>query len=784
MTISVADGINGVVSRPFTLTVQNVNRPPEIKLPEPLQPSYPEGAPMSFTVVKSDPDGDEVAWLEPIGLPEGATFVDGVFSWTPDFDQGGVHRVTFRAEDACDTGDIGELSVAIAVGEQLPPVIADPGSREVREGEMLSVPMSASDHNGDPWHWLPPQGLPEGAHWDGDTGTLTWTPGFDQAGVHPVTFRAEDEPAEEGVASQVGERTVLVTVIHVNRAPVIEITDGAPEFTEGEYNEFIVQGTDPDGDTVTLEVRNLPEGVTVRYIPGNPATATIAWTPGFDAAGSYPINILATDDGVPQPETNDRDFTLIVRGSNRPPELTVPREIAGPEGALVTFTATASDPDGDNVTFTLKEEGRPDGASIDPDTGVFTWYPPMGAAEDSPYLVTIVATDDHPDDPKETHVGVPITVYMACTVARLLSPTGDMVFAESESSPFPVELMVERVFDESCAPGTIELEYVIDGAPASPPLVTTDAENHYRMVVDLVAGVHTLDVYPVLVETQEQLTPISVEFEIRQLVDQNADGYPDDVGDINTGDTWDTVVEDEEGVMGVRVLALEGDCNAAAEDDETVLVLTHPDDPAQAVEVRVPNNLLNCGEEGLLIVAMADDLSGLLGADGAQGMAPLGSERVAGGVFVEVSLITSTDGWESFSEINDARLVAHPISVTLGSLSLFVENCYTFKKHPSAVISDGGGGFILIAEDGEWSDTDILMIAQGPGSMTAELTSLSIITAVPYNCKGDTGCNGVPHHGGNPGSGDILAGLFLAAMLFAACIRKRHSVGKDPQRCK
>jgi hypothetical protein len=48
------------------------------------------------------------------------------------------------------------------------------------------------------------------------------------------------------------------------------------------------------------------------------------------------------------------------------------------EGSLLTFTATASDADGDPLTFSL--DGAPSGASIDPITGVFSWTPADGPA--------------------------------------------------------------------------------------------------------------------------------------------------------------------------------------------------------------------------------------------------------------------------------------------------------------------------------------------------------------------------------------------------------------------
>jgi len=60
------------------------------------------------------------------------------------------------------------------------------------------------------------------------------------------------------------------------------------------------------------------------------------------------------------------------------------------EGDLLTFTVTASDPDGDGLTFSASNV--PTGASFNPTTRVFSWTPDFGDAGN--YSVTFTATDD------------------------------------------------------------------------------------------------------------------------------------------------------------------------------------------------------------------------------------------------------------------------------------------------------------------------------------------------------------------------------------------------------
>ena len=62
-------------------------------------------------------------------------------------------------------------------------------------------------------------------------------------------------------------------------------------------------------------------------------------------------------------------------GGNRPPVLTAIPNQTIPEQSLLSFTATATDPDaGQKLTFSLGADA-PDGASIEAASGLFTWTP-------------------------------------------------------------------------------------------------------------------------------------------------------------------------------------------------------------------------------------------------------------------------------------------------------------------------------------------------------------------------------------------------------------------------
>ncbi len=74
---------------------------------------------------------------------------------------------------------------------------------------------------------------------------------------------------------------------------------------------------------------------------------------------------------------------------------------------LLTFTATASDVDGDPLTFSL-DAGAPAGAAIDPETGTFTWVPTIPGM----YSVTVRVSDGALEDFETITITVVVQTYL------------------------------------------------------------------------------------------------------------------------------------------------------------------------------------------------------------------------------------------------------------------------------------------------------------------------------------------------------------------------------------
>lgn len=88
------------------------------------------------------------------------------------------------------------------------PATVSAEDRTLRPGETLSLTVTASDPEGDPFV-LSAEGMPAGASFDPASGLFTWTPEGRAAGVHYLAFVATDanDPGIQGF------RTVAVTVL-------------------------------------------------------------------------------------------------------------------------------------------------------------------------------------------------------------------------------------------------------------------------------------------------------------------------------------------------------------------------------------------------------------------------------------------------------------------------------------------------------------------------------------------------------------------------------------------
>ena len=116
---------------------------------------------------------------------------------------------------------------------------------------------------------------------------------------------------------------------------------------EGQTLTFIISATGPNSHALTYSTSALPDGA--RF---DPTTRTFTWTPNHRQAGAYSVTFTVSDGQDSASET----ITITVNDVDRAPVLSLPTaltvEATGPNGATVTYSATATDDQDPNPLVT------------------------------------------------------------------------------------------------------------------------------------------------------------------------------------------------------------------------------------------------------------------------------------------------------------------------------------------------------------------------------------------------------------------------------------------------
>ncbi|MFZ5470844.1 MAG: putative Ig domain-containing protein, partial [Myxococcota bacterium] len=308
----------------------------------------------------------------------------------------------------------------------LAPTLAAIGTQTVAEGAQLTFTVSATDPNTGDVMTYSASPIPSGATFDPATGTFTWTPNYTQAGSYTVTFTATDN----GVPALSDSKQGVITVTNVNNAPILAFI-GNKAVAEGANLTFVVSANDPNGDTVTLAAAPLPNNASF-----SPSTGTFTFNPAFGQAGTYSVTFTATDNGSPQMSDNET-ISIVVGAVNRAPTLANPGFQTIGEAATLAFNLSASDPDGNGLTYSAT--GLPTGATLNAATGAFSWTPTYLQA--GSYQVTFIVTDDGAPN-LSAQQSTTITVNntnrapVISPIANISSPEGTAIsFTVSASDP-------------------------------------------------------------------------------------------------------------------------------------------------------------------------------------------------------------------------------------------------------------------------------------------------------------------------------------------------------------
>jgi len=141
----------------------------------------------------------------------------------------------------------------------------------------------------------------------------------------------------------------------------------------------------------------------------NSNTGLISFTPRNGQNGSYEVNITAAN----SQGQDSQNYTLVVSAVNDAPILNPVGDLTGETGAGNTYTATASDEEGDTLTFSIPDKNSSLSMTINSNTGVIS-VPSGNSAGD--YSATIRVSDGTSNDDEDITVHI-VTSNSAPTIS-------------------------------------------------------------------------------------------------------------------------------------------------------------------------------------------------------------------------------------------------------------------------------------------------------------------------------------------------------------------------------
>ena len=408
-----------------SITVTPVNDPPTAPVVDvtPNLPLTTDDLVCTVTTLSTDPDEDTVTytyeWYKNEILQSDETTVTTALTDTVSSTKtakGEIWKCVVTPYDGTVNGTSAQDQVTIG---NSPPSIdgvditPDPA---YTDDTLTATPYGWSDADSDSEGYTYQWQKWNGASWQdisGETSNTLDPDNFvkgDQIKVICTPFDGEDYGASE-------EDTITISNSPPS-APVVDVIPASPLTTDDLVCIIVTPSVDPDGDTVTYTYEWYKNDIlqpeyTTNTVPASATTVGDVWKCVVTPHGS---------DGPP-----DEDEVTI---QNSPPVLGSIGPKSVDEGTMLSFTATASDPDvpPQTLTFSLGS-GAPSGASIT-SGGYFTWTP-TEAQGPGVYNINITVSDGVAID----YEVISVTVYEVNTPPEL-DPIGPKTVDELATLSF------------------------------------------------------------------------------------------------------------------------------------------------------------------------------------------------------------------------------------------------------------------------------------------------------------------------------------------------------------
>jgi hypothetical protein len=408
-----------------------------------------EDGSVAVTLTSSDGDGDTLTYTVGSATDGTLTGTAPDLTYTPTGDFAGSDSFTFTVNDGIVDSADGTVSITISAVNDAPTLDAVSDVSVDEDNAPADVALTGVDEGG-------------GADEDSQTLTLTATSSdtsvladptisgttlsfatavADANGSVTVTVTVDDGETSDNTTSQ----AFTVTVGPVNDTPAL-VTTGAQSTDEDTPLTVTVTAPDADGDTVTFTAVSDNTDVVVTLANEASTSVDLTMTATADYNGSADITVTADDGTGEDNATAAETFTLTVDAVNDAPVADA-LSVATSEDVTVNITLTASDVDGDALTYTVASQpsegtltGTAPSLTYAPDaqfngSDSFTFTVNDGTVDSSPATVAIAVAAVN-DGPAALHRTVSTTEGVALAITLTGSDgDGDPVSYSITSAP-------------------------------------------------------------------------------------------------------------------------------------------------------------------------------------------------------------------------------------------------------------------------------------------------------------------------------------------------------------
>jgi DNA/RNA endonuclease G (NUC1) len=360
-TYTVSDGHGGSATATVSVTVNAVNDNPTAANDSATVAEDSGANTVNVLTNDADVDGDT---LSVSAITQGAhgSVVNngGSVSYTPNPNYNGSDSFGYTVSDGHGGTATATVTVNVTAVNDNPTATADSATTDEDTPVSVDVVFNDNDIDGDTLSLESVDGATHGSVVI-DNGKAVFTPAANYNGPASFTYVVSD--GNGGTANG----SVSVTVNPVNDNPVAGADAAATDEDSAVTVNVLANDSDVDGDTLNVQSAGGASKGSVAVTADN----KVVYTPNSNANGADSFTYTVSDG---HGGTASATVGVTINAVNDAPSISnVPGSATIAELAAYAFTASATDVDGDGLTFSLV--GAPAGAAINPSTGEFSWTP-------------------------------------------------------------------------------------------------------------------------------------------------------------------------------------------------------------------------------------------------------------------------------------------------------------------------------------------------------------------------------------------------------------------------